>query len=305
MASLAEVADRDPSDIRNMFTCNGTTVVNGSVVGLYTVRFFNSAGVATYVNVDTELPAAGGYYDRVGGDLWAGLAEKAYAEANGEGFVTTGARYSDSYAALNAGDPTWALQAITGKSASDFSVNPANVAAAWNAGELIVLTTNNPSSPYIVGDHCYAVVGYNPSSSLPYEAYNPWGTTSSGWAQGTYNGRAVYGLFTANAAFLAQNFVGESIGAGTAAGLAGNGAGAQIGAGAANPASADPAGTGASAQVVGGPLRTTVGSVTAGNSAMPAFQSSRAAQSDLPQTHPLRGFLLKGSKTVTSLDPAT
>ena len=90
LASLAEVAARDPADIRNMFTAAGTTVENGATVSLYTVRFFNSAGVAGYVTVDTELPAGGGYYDHVAnGVLWVALAEKAYAEANGAGFVTT------------------------------------------------------------------------------------------------------------------------------------------------------------------------------------------------------------------------
>ena len=43
MASLAEVAARDPSDIRNMFTDLGSATENGSVVELYKVRFFNSA----------------------------------------------------------------------------------------------------------------------------------------------------------------------------------------------------------------------------------------------------------------------
>ena len=119
MASLAEVAARDPADIVSMFTAEGTTVENGAVVGLYRVRFFNSNGVAEYVTVNTELPSGGAYYDQVqNGILWAALAEKAYAEANGEGIVTSGAFGSDSYGALNGGNPCWALQAITGKSAS-------------------------------------------------------------------------------------------------------------------------------------------------------------------------------------------
>jgi hypothetical protein len=67
-----------------------------------------------------------------------------------------------------------------------------------------------------VETHCYAVVGYNPSSSLPFEVYNPWGTNSSGWALGTFNGRQVYGLFNANAAFISQNSAGQEIGAGAA-----------------------------------------------------------------------------------------
>ena len=45
-ASLAEVAARDPQDIKNMFIYDGTTVDNGSTVGLYTVRFFSTRGSA-------------------------------------------------------------------------------------------------------------------------------------------------------------------------------------------------------------------------------------------------------------------
>jgi hypothetical protein len=154
MASLAEVAARDPADIQSMFTAAGTTVENGSVVSLYKVRLFDSKGVAGYFTVDTELPGSGRYYDQVAnGVLWAALAEKAFAEANGADWVTTGSEGSDSYNALNGGDPSWALQAITGKSANDFSINPTNIAAAWNAGELIVLGSSpNANDNLIVGD---------------------------------------------------------------------------------------------------------------------------------------------------------
>ena len=219
LASLAEVAARAPSDIQNMFTYDGTAMEGRSLVGLYTVRFFNSAGTAEYVTVDTELPDGGALYDQPSNDvLWVALAEKAYAEANGAGFVTTSYRRSDSYNALNGGDPAWALQAITGMPASDFSINPSNVAAAWNAGELIVLTTNNPASSHIVASHAYAVVGYNASSSDPFEVYNPWGTTSSGQALGD---SSVYGLFNTTADFLSRNFAWQCLGTEAAAGLDG------------------------------------------------------------------------------------
>src|SRR5439155_16229432 len=119
LASLAEVAARNPQDIRNMFTAAGTTVENGAVVNLYAVRFFNSAGVAKYVTVDTELPSGGNYYDRVSnGVLWVALAEKAYAQATGAGIITSPQAGSDAYSALDGGDPRWPLQAITGKAAS-------------------------------------------------------------------------------------------------------------------------------------------------------------------------------------------
>jgi len=273
LASLAVVATRDPSDIRNMFTYDGTNTESGSVVGIYTVRFFNNAGAPEYVTVDTELPSGGDYYDRpVNGVLWVALAEKAYAEANGKGFVTTSSPGSDSYAALNEGYPYWALQAITGKSASDFSINPTNIASAWNAGELIVLATSNPSSSYIVPSHCYAVVGYNPSISMPFEVYNPWGTNSLGYAPGTYEGHQVYGLFNAPAAFLSQNFTAQSLGTGTAPGLGDHSNSSQEGAGSANSGSAISARTRSSAGVVENHWPATVGSVPAADSSSRAYQ---------------------------------
>jgi hypothetical protein len=91
----------------------------------------------------------------------------------------------------------------------------AAVAIAWNAGDLVVLCTGTPSSSFIVGNHCYAVVGYNASSGQPFEVFNPWGTQSKGYAPGTYNGKPAYGLFTADAAFMMQNFTGQSIGTGS------------------------------------------------------------------------------------------
>ena len=135
--------------------------------------------------MDTELPSGGEYYDHVDNDLgtqalWVALAEKAYAEANGLGYVTTSHEYQDSYDALDGGWPSWALQAITGRPAGDYSINSTNLVSDWNSGDLIVLCTSTPTSSFIVGSHCYAVVGYNASSSQPFEVFNPWGTDSSG-----------------------------------------------------------------------------------------------------------------------------
>jgi hypothetical protein len=217
LAALAEVAARAPSAIENMFTYDGTAVENGSSVGIYTVRFFNYAGTAEYVTVDTELPAGGTFYDApANAVLWVALAEKAYAAANGAGFVTTSYLGSDSYAALNGGDPAWALQAVTGKSASDFDINPCKIASAYNEGQLVLLCTGNPVSSHIVSDHCYAVVGYNASSAKRFEVYNPWGTTASGMVEGD---PCVYGLFYARGTFVSRNFDAQPIGTGAAAGL--------------------------------------------------------------------------------------
>ncbi len=226
-SSLAEVAARDPNDIKSMFTYNGTAVENGATVGVYTVRLYSNSGSPYYATVDTELPSGGGYYDHpVGGSgaingssqpvLWVALAEKAYAEANGAGAVTTSHPGQDSYAALNSGDPQWALHAITGKPASDYSINPSNAAAAWNSGKLVVMCTNQPSSSYIVPDHCYAMVGYTASSTQPFKVFNPWGTQSNGWAP--YETNKIYGQFTANSTFISQNFAWMSFGVGKGVG---------------------------------------------------------------------------------------
>ena len=201
LASLAEVAARDPQDIKNMFTYDGTTLDNGATVGLYTVRFYSTGGSAVYILVDTELPSGGEYYDFIDNGLgtqalWVALAEKAFAEANALGYVTTSNPGQDSYDALNGGWPSWALQAITGEPATRYSTNPTNIASAWNAGDLIVLDTGDPISSAIVGDHSYAVVGYNASSGKPFEVFNPWGTNASGlvWDLTPANGlRPVHG----------------------------------------------------------------------------------------------------------------
>jgi hypothetical protein len=229
LASLAEVAARVPSDIRNMFTYEGTISVNGGQVSVYAVRFYDSSGAARYVTVDSELPGGGSTYDHpVGGSgavngssspvAWTALAEKAYAEANGLGYVTSNHTGTNSYSALDYGDPVWALQAITGKPASDYSLNTSDVASAWNAGKLVVLCTSSPTSSYIVGGHCYALVNYDPSPTdiLPFQIFNPWGSDSNGWAPGCSG--TIYGLFSQGASFVSQNFNLESFGVGAASG---------------------------------------------------------------------------------------
>ena len=243
IASLAEVAARDPQDIVNMFTYDGNEVENGSLVGVYTVRFYTQSGAPKYVAVDTELPDGGGYYDRpINGVLWVALAEKAYVEANDEAFVTT-SHGGNSYDVLGndgntGGWSSWALQAITAHSATDYpqggllTINPTMnyLPTAWKDGDLIVLGTSNPASSYIVGTHDYAVVGYNPSSPDPFTLMNPWGNISSGgtssdgnevygWAPSHEN--SIYGLFATNVKFLEQNFTGMSLGTGAAPEAAG------------------------------------------------------------------------------------
>jgi len=222
LASLAEVAARDPQDITSMFTSEPFTVApNGALVWNYQVRFFKPDGSAFSVEVDSQIPA-GAVGDSVTNDLgtsslWVALAEKAYVEANALGFVGSTDPDNGTYASLDNGHASDALHAITGK-ASNWDGNPADAAAAWNAGDLVVLSTTDsktspPPSSYIVGDHVYAMVGLNASSSQPFLVFNPWGMDSSGWAPG--HSGTVYGRFTATQAFITQNFIGIYTGSGS------------------------------------------------------------------------------------------
>jgi hypothetical protein len=235
LASLAEAAYRDPQAIVQMFSAAGSVSEYGVSVNLYTVRLYNSAGNAEYVTVDTELPSGGAEFDHPqSGVLWVALAEKAYAQANGEGLVATNHVGVDRYSALDGGDPAWALQAITGKPAKTPStLNPGDIVSDWTKGQLVVLGTSDAApNTDIVGDaqgtHAYALIGcpstytasnasaaaspvanYNAkaaTANLPFELYNPWGSDSSGWALSQYQGHAPYGLFTANWACISQNF---------------------------------------------------------------------------------------------------
>jgi hypothetical protein len=215
MASLAEVAAVAPADISGMFIYDGTTVENGSTVGVYSVRLYDPYGNAHYFTVDTELPGGGGTYDQpVGGAgavnlsaspvLWAALAEKAYVEANAVGLVASNFTGDNAYGAINGGHASWALPAITGLSVSSDSSDPSDVASAWNAGKFIVLGTDSPSNPGFVKDHDYAVVGYDPSRSYPFHIFNPWGTDASGWAPGNYG--SIYGLCWTSNWSISNNF---------------------------------------------------------------------------------------------------
>ena len=212
MASLAEVAARMPSDIQSMFTFDGN--YNGTSV--WTVRLFEPNGSSFYVTVNSELPTGGD--QPVGGALWAVLAEKAFAQANASGWLHSySPRAGDSYAAINSGSANTVeayLSALTGCQSSAWcvvsngaqTVSPNYVAQELQAGKLVVVASDSSNAilnNHIVPDHCYAVVGYDASSTMPFELYNPWGV--GGYT--TYDNASVYGnTFICNGAFLQQNF---------------------------------------------------------------------------------------------------
>ena len=197
------------------------------------MRFYAN-GAIDYVTVNDQLPLAtydpsynGGYaFDAPqNGILWAALAEKAFAEENLTGQVDTSQPGVASYAALNSGDASVALAAITGSLSGYSDVTPgataSDIAADLKDGNLVCINTPNSSDieSHLVPDHCYAVVGYNPSSSMPFELFNPWGIN-------TYSetGGKTYGSFVAGGGYLEANFTTYAFAASAAPGPAPQGA---------------------------------------------------------------------------------
>jgi len=202
LSSCAEVAKQDAGDITSMFTNNGN--------GTYGVRFYVD-GVAEYVTVNTSLADGGSVFNHAT-DIWASLAEKAYAQLQASGVDTGNSiNYGNSYSTTgNGGDPAFALEAITGASAinqffangsswSDYALNNAlnvtnysagettasllkTVVADLSAGDDVILSsyTNAVDSrgmTTLVSDHCLSVYGYD-SSTGELEIRNPWGAAS-------------------------------------------------------------------------------------------------------------------------------
>ena len=92
------------------------------------------------------------------------------------------------------------LSALTGYKSGAFyvvsnaagSVSPSYVAQELQAGKLVVVASDSSNAilnNHIVPDHCYAVIGYDASSTMPFELYNPWGV--GGYT--TYDNATVYG----------------------------------------------------------------------------------------------------------------
>jgi Putative Ig domain/Calpain family cysteine protease len=197
LSSLAEVADQDPGLISSMFTLNGNNT--------YGVRFYVN-GVAEYVTVNNSLT----YDFNYGTDIWASLAEKAYAQLQAGGIVTGNSiNDGNSWSTIgNGGAPEFALEEITGASAiTDFSASGSSwytfvynsslsetsfssgssTATVLNTlisdlskGDDLILsswTNAKDSSGYttLVADHAMSIYGYDSATGM-LEIRNPWGT---------------------------------------------------------------------------------------------------------------------------------
>jgi hypothetical protein len=184
LASLGELALKNPSAITSMFIVNGD--------GTYTVRFMHGSK-AEYVTVDLQLPTDGnGYlvFDGMGAkasstsnELWVALAEKAYVQMNECGWIrpSSWGGGQNVYTGISGGSMAQALNQVTGQStvsyatAGSASSTFTAFASAFSAGKSICLGSNSsPVSSQIVGGHAYAVVGIN-TTTKTVTVFNPWG----------------------------------------------------------------------------------------------------------------------------------
>ena len=179
LSALGAVARQDPARIAGMFTDNGD--------GTFAVRLFRD-GNPEYVTVDRRLPVnskhhfvfanKGGTVTNAGNELWVALAEKAYAEFNESGW--TGQDGTNSYNGLgdtvpddernedglNFGSLGTPLAQITN---AGVSLGPTGLASfndlrtAFAAGKAItaISVKDDPPNANVVGNHVYAMVGYN------------------------------------------------------------------------------------------------------------------------------------------------
>jgi hypothetical protein len=206
LSSLAEVANQNSSDITSMLTSNGNNT--------YGVRFYVD-GKAEYVTVNTSLADGGSIFNNGSSDIWASLAEKAYAQLQASGAVTGNSISGNSWTAIgNGGAPEMALEEITGASAiTDFDAGSGSwskvvynqsfgvtsyaagnstssvlstLAADLAAGDDVILSSyTNATDSYgkitLVADHAMSVYGYDSKTGL-LEIRNPWGNeTGQTW----------------------------------------------------------------------------------------------------------------------------
>jgi hypothetical protein len=189
MSAAAEVAQKSPSTLYNMFIDNGD--------GTFTIRF-HSGGQSVFVTVNRWLPEnyqgnfvfanTGQSLSDAYARLWAPLLEKAYAQLNHSGLL--GRDGSNSYQGLTVGNPGDAMPVITGWGATvQNSLDQTAFDNAVSGGYLVTLLSLGSASDgvenidgfNIVANHEYAVVGYD-STDGTYTLFNPWGFGTSGQA---------------------------------------------------------------------------------------------------------------------------
>lgn len=174
VATLGEVALRDPQQIARMFTDNHD--------GTFTVRFMNK-NRPYYVAVDRQLPvdAKGRFVYENRGDmatspkniLWVALAEKALAQLNESGWLATAGKAGEnSFAAVGAGGKSQlAVSLVTGLATNRDDLKSID---SFAKGELEIANSKKEVPNFLVPHHSYVVVDYNADRG-EVTLFNPWG----------------------------------------------------------------------------------------------------------------------------------
>lgn len=165
-----DAGNTSSSVIKSMITDNGDDT--------YTIRFYSrtsfNPGEAQYVTVDRQIATSIAAKTN-NGVLWVALVEKAYAQwqewrRSFPGYNIIG----------NGGTIFSALQEITGRAATNYSITTVNFSTLETAlanGKAITAARTGSSSQYIVGNHAYSVTNtyINSSGQQRVVVRNPWG----------------------------------------------------------------------------------------------------------------------------------
>ena len=200
LSALASVAKTNPSQIQSMFIDNND--------GTYGVRFYGW-GAEAWVTVNKELPTetisnndsltlAGSFRNSLDvkdpstNSLWAGLAEKAYAQINETGFLRR-VMPENSYQAIEYGLAI-ALDNITGLKYKELNDIADVLTAANKSQEIfvgsdvfytdgIVFNSRQAAEEFaplqFVSGHAYSLIDFDKSSD-EFTIYNPWGELGLG-----------------------------------------------------------------------------------------------------------------------------
>jgi hypothetical protein len=197
VAALGAIANQAPSAIESMFVDNGN--------GTYGVRFY-LGGTPVYVTVDSQLVSQGGslLFDRSTTDLWAGLAEKAFAELDSSGYLGRSLP-TNSYAAIDNAD-NWSGQGcmssdvfswITDCHSVNYSYSSYNFyndkqifINAINSGLEVSVgtfgaTQDSNGRTCFVSNHEFYIVGYD-STTGDFILRNPWGVQANQYWNTTF-----------------------------------------------------------------------------------------------------------------------
>ncbi len=182
MASLGAAAQDKPSVISNMFTNNGD--------GTFTVRFFKPDGSRDYVTVDRYLATnangtaryagwGGGTNTESDNELWAALAEKAYAQVNESGWI--GQDNTNSYAGISGGWMDNVMEQITGYDTTSKNANTmtrTELVNLVNSSKMLTVGFVNGTIPGVVNRHAYTITSYDSTTGL-FHLDNPWGNSDA------------------------------------------------------------------------------------------------------------------------------